>query len=188
MFPYRLHFDTSGTVWPATSSGLSHLLVAVDDVSLWIFASLLKCDSMEATATAMSVILRSASATHSVLRTRVIRCDNDTEFRNRLVDSLLAESNIEREFTCVDTSHQNGVAESEIVTIFAITRTMFVNASLPPRFWGEAVITAVHLHNLMPCKSNKNNSSPYEIRCHGLLPSLRHLRPFGIEAYAQGHA
>ena len=136
-FAYRLHFDTSGTVRPSTSSGFSRLLVAVDDASRWIFASLLRRASMEATAAAMRVILRDASATHSVLRTRIIRCDNGTEFKNRLVDALLAESNIDRELTCVGTSHQNGVAESAIGTIFAIARTMLVDASLPPRFWGE---------------------------------------------------
>ena len=114
----------------------------------------------------MRAILRVASATHSVLRTHIIRSDNGTEYKNRLVNALLAESNIEREFTCVGTSHQNGVAESAIGTIFAMARTMLVDASLPPRFWGEAVITAVHVHNRLPCSANANNASPYEVR-HG---------------------
>ena len=183
-FAYRIHFDTSGTVRPATSSGFARLLVGIDDASRWIFASLLKRATMEATAAAMRTILRAASSTHSVLRTRVVRCDNGTEYKNRLVNALLAESNIDREYTCVGTSHQNGVAESAIGILFAMARTMLVDASFPPRFWGEAVIAAVHVHNRMPCKSNPNNASPYEIR-HGHLPSLRHLRPFGIEAYVR---
>ena len=136
-FAYRLHFDTSGVVRPSTASGFTRVLLAIDDASRWIFVALLRNASMTEVSTAMRKILQTASATHSVLRTKVVRSDNGTEFRNRMVDALLAESNIEREFTCVGTSHQNGVAESAIGTIFAMARTMLVDASLPPRFWGR---------------------------------------------------
>ena len=63
-----------------------------------------------------------------MFNTKIIRCDNGTEFRNNLVDALVAESNIQREFTCVDTSHQNGVAEVTIRNLFDIGRTMLVDA------------------------------------------------------------
>ena len=183
-FGYRIHFDTSGTVRPATSSGFARVLVAVDDASRWIFVVLMRNATMEATSRAMRHILRLASATHSVLRTKVIRCDNGTEFKNRLVDAFVVEANLQREFTCVGTSHQNGVAEVAIRKLFAVARTMLVDASLPPKFWGEAIMTAAHVHNRMPCRSNPDNASPFEIR-HGLLPDLRHLRPFGITAFVR---
>ena len=65
-----------------------------------------------------------------------------------------------------------------------MARTMLVDASLAPRFWGEAVLTACHIHNRMPCVANPNNASPFEVR-YGSPPSLRHLRPFGIDAYVR---
>lgn len=181
-FGFRLHMDTSGTVRPSTPSGFSRTLIVVDDASRWIFVSLLRHASMRPVCLAIRAVLRLVSTTHSVLRTKIIRCDNGTEFRNQLVDALLVEAGIHREFTCVGTSHQNGVAESAIGTIFAIARTMLVDAKLSPKFWGEAVLAATHVHNRMPCAANNAMASPYEIR-FGNPPDLSHLRPFGISAF-----
>ena len=65
-----------------------------------------------------------------------------------------------------------------------MARTMLVDAALPPRFWGEAVMTAVHVHNRMPSSANVGSVSPYEGR-FGRSPDLRHLRPFGVTAYVR---
>ena len=181
---YRIHLDTSGTVRPQTSSGFTRVLIAVDDASRWIFISLLRNATMGVVAAAMRAILRKVAGDHSVLRTKIIRTDNGKEFCNRLVDALLAESDIQRELTCVGTSHQNGVAERAIGIVFAIARTLIVDASLPAEFWGEAVITAVYLRNRLPCSANPGNISPFEAR-YGRRPDLRHLRPFGVSAFVR---
>ena len=181
---YCIHLDTSGTVRPHTSSGFTRVLIAVDDASRWIFISLLRNASMGVIAAAMRAILRKVAGDHSVLRTKIIRTDNGKEFCNRLVDALLAESDIQRELTCVGTSHQNGVAERAIGIVFAIARTLIVDASLPAEFWGEAVITAVYLRNRLPCSANPGNISPFEAR-YGRRPDLRHLRPFGVSAFVR---
>ena len=89
-----------------------------------------------------------------------------------------------RELTCVGTSHQNGVAERSIGIIFAIARTIMIDAALPPTFWGEAVITAAYVRNRLPTSANPENRSPFEIR-FGRRPDLRHLRPFGITAFVR---
>ena len=89
---------------------------------------------MHSVASALRRILRLAAGTQSVLRTKVLRSDNGTEFKNAAVDALLAETDIQRELTCVGTSHQNAVAERAIGIVFAAARTMLVSAALPPRF------------------------------------------------------
>ena len=139
---------------------------------------------MGETASAIKGILRLVAGTHSVLPTQIFRSDNGTEFKNKLVDSLLAESNIQRELTCVDISQQNGVAEVALRKLFAVARTMLVDASLPPKFWGEAILCATHVHNRLPCSSNANNASPYEVR-FGHMPDVRHLRPFGVSTFVR---
>jgi hypothetical protein len=48
-------------------------------------------------------------------------------------------------------------------------------------FWGEAVMTAVHLLYQSPTKSLKGKT-PYEAR-HGRTPAVGHLRTFGCLAY-----
>ena len=185
-FAYRMHADTSGVVRPSTSSGFTRALVVVDDASRWIFVALLRHADMVSVAAALRSIFRRAAGDESVLRTKYLRTDNGTEFVNKIVDALLAESDIMRELTCVGTSHQNGVAERAIGVVFAVARTMLADACLPPRFWGEAIMCAVYVRNRLPCSSNPNNLSPYEVR-YGRRPDLRHLRPFGVRAFVRVH-
>ena len=183
-FGYRLHADTSGTVRPSTASGCTRLLVVCDDASRWCHLALLRHADMHSVANALRSILRRVAHGESVLRTKYLRSDNGTEFKNTEVDKLLAESDVLRELTCVGTSHQNGVAERAIGVIFATARTMLVDARLPPRFWGEAVMCAAYVRNRLPSSSNPNSLSPFEIR-YGRRPDLRHLRPFGVRAYVR---
>ena len=95
-FGYRVHFDTSGTVRPSTSSGFTRVLIGVDDASRWVFATLLRAATMDIVAAAMRSIFRKIAGDHSVLRTKYVRTDNGTEFCNRMVDALLAEADIMR--------------------------------------------------------------------------------------------
>ena len=104
----------------------------VDDASRWNFVALLRHANMHSTSQALRLILRYAANGESVLRTKILRTDNGGEFRNILVDKLLAEGDIMREFTCVGTSHQNPVAERAIGVLFSMARTMLVDSSLPP--------------------------------------------------------
>lgn len=177
---YRLHADTSGIIRPSTSSGYRRVLVVVDDASRWVFVALLRRADMLSTSTALRRILRDASQGESVLRTKLLRTDNGTEFKNELVDRLLAEADITRELTCVGTSRQNPIAERTIGVLFGMARVMLVDASLPATFWGEAIIlTAAHVRNRMPCVSNTDQLSPYEVR-FGRRPDLSYFRPFGV--------
>ena len=135
---------------------------------------------------ALRAIFRRVASGESVLRTKYLRSDNDTEFKDVEVNKLLSESDIMRELTCVGTSHQNGVAERVIGVVFATARTMLVDARLPPRFWDEAVMCAgcLCVSNRLPSSANPNSLSPFEVR-YGLRPDLRHLRPSGVCAYVR---
>ena len=151
---YRMHADTSGTVRPSTASGYQRVLVVVDGASRWNFVALLRHANMLAVSQALRAILRDAANGESVLHTKILRTDNGREFKNALVDKLLAEGDIGREFTCVGMSHENPVAERAIGVLFSMARTMLIDSSLPPEFWGEAIMTAAHIRNRMPCSSN----------------------------------
>ena len=161
---YRLHMDTTGVIRPSTSSGFRRALVAVDDASRYWFVSIIRNVTMEIMAPAIRSILHSASNGESVLRTKIVRSDNGKEFKNTLVNAFLAEADITREFTCTDTSHQNGVAERAIGAAFAGLRTLLVDSALPPSFWGEALMHYVHTRNRMPCSVNPSSISPFQAR------------------------
>jgi histone deacetylase 1/2 len=75
-----------------------------------------------------------------------IQCDNGREFDNSLIDSFAHRHGIALRFSCPYTSQQNGKPEHIIRTLNDITRTLLIQASMPPRFWVEALHTAVMLH------------------------------------------
>lgn len=112
----------------------------------------------------LQVALRRIAGDEHVLRTRVVRTDNGTEFVNSEVSELFAQAGIIHERTCPHTSHQNGVAERSIGKIMPIVRTMIADASMDPDFWGEAMMSAAHVLNRIPTSSNNDNASPFHVR------------------------
>ena len=83
--------------------------------------------------------------------------------------------------TTVYTPEQNGVSERLNRSLITIARSMLLQAKLPPRFWGEAVIAACYLRNRIVIRLG--GKSPEEAFT-GRKPSLRYLRTFGYITYA----
>ncbi|GJR69983.1 putative ribonuclease H-like domain-containing protein [Tanacetum coccineum] len=76
------------------------------------------------------------------LRVKVIRCDNGTEFKNRVMNQFCEIKGIKREFSVARTPQQNEVAERKNKTLIEAARTMLADSKLPTTFWAEAVNTA----------------------------------------------
>jgi len=64
-----------------------------------------------------------------------------------------------------------------------MARALLKQRGLLARFWGEAVVTAVHLLNRAPTKALQG-MTPYEA-WHGKAPQVKHLRTFGCIAYTK---
>ncbi|GJV81599.1 putative ribonuclease H-like domain-containing protein [Tanacetum coccineum] len=58
------------------------------------------------------------------LRVKVIRCDNRTEFKNRVMNQFCEMKGIKREFSVARTPQQNGVAERKNRTLIEAARTI----------------------------------------------------------------
>ncbi|GJU38823.1 putative ribonuclease H-like domain-containing protein [Tanacetum coccineum] len=69
------------------------------------------------------------------------RCDNGTEFKNRVMNQFCEMKGIKREFSVARTPHQNGVAEKKNMTLIEVARTMLADSKLLTTFWAEAVNT-----------------------------------------------
>ncbi|GJT57463.1 putative ribonuclease H-like domain-containing protein [Tanacetum coccineum] len=89
------------------------------------------------------------------LKVKVIRCDNGTEFKNRVMNQFCEMKGIKREFSVARTPQQNRVAKRKNRTLIEAARTMLADSKLPTTFWAEAVNTA--------CRK----------------PALSFMRPFG---------
>ncbi|GJX35327.1 putative ribonuclease H-like domain-containing protein [Tanacetum coccineum] len=87
------------------------------------------------------------------LKVKVIRCDNRTEFKNRVMNQFCEMKGIKREFSVARTPQQNGVAKKKNRTLIEAARTM---------------VLVIKPHN----------KTPYELFL-GRKPALGFMRPFG---------
>ncbi|GKG10264.1 putative ribonuclease H-like domain-containing protein, partial [Tanacetum coccineum] len=75
-------------------------------------------------------------------KVKIIRSDNGTEFKNKVMDDFCREKGIRREYSVARTPQQNGIAERKNRTL---ARTMLADSKLPTTFWAEAVSTACYV-------------------------------------------
>ncbi|GJW99816.1 putative ribonuclease H-like domain-containing protein [Tanacetum coccineum] len=114
----------------------SHCLVVTDDFSRfsWVFFLATKNETPEILKNFITAIENQTA--HKV---KTIRCDNGTEFKNRIINEFCEMKGIRREFSIARTPQQNGVAERKNRTLIKAARTMLADSKLPTTFWVEVV-------------------------------------------------
>nr|GEU73897.1 hypothetical protein [Tanacetum cinerariifolium] len=90
-------------------------------------------------------------------KVKVIRCENETEFKNKEMNQYCDIIGIMRQFSIARTPQENGVAERRNMTLIEATRTMLVDSKLPITFWAEAVNTSIQSNNYADLKSSHND-------------------------------
>ncbi|GJW35288.1 putative ribonuclease H-like domain-containing protein [Tanacetum coccineum] len=110
-------------------------------------------------------------------KVKIIKCDNKTEFKNRLMNEFCEKKGIKREFSVARTPQQNSVTERRNRTLIEASRTMLANSNLPTTFWAEAVNTACYVQNRLIIVK-PHNKTPYEL-FRGRTTTLSFMRPFG---------
>jgi transposase InsO family protein len=165
-----------------SKAGAKYFLTIQDDCSRKCWVALLKTKD-EALPKYRSWVA-AAEATHSASDHKVLalRSDNGGEFISGAFDALLAERGTARQRTVPYTPQQNGVAERVNRTLLNTVRALLHDAQLDGSFWGEALLTAVYLHNRSPTRA-LGGKTPYEV-WHGRKPRVGHMRAFGSLAYA----
>ncbi|GJR81898.1 putative ribonuclease H-like domain-containing protein [Tanacetum coccineum] len=110
-------------------------------------------------------------------KVKIMRSDNGTEFKNKVMDDFCREKCIKRKYSIARTPQQNGVAERRNRTLIEAARTMLADSKLPTIFWAEAVSTACYVQNRV-LVVKPHNKTPYEL-FRGLKLALSFTRPFG---------
>ncbi|GKB26078.1 putative ribonuclease H-like domain-containing protein [Tanacetum coccineum] len=151
-----------------------YCLVVTDDFSRfsWVFFLATKDETSEILKTFITCIENLID-----LRVKVIRCDNRTEFKNRVMNQFCEMKGIKREFSVVRNPQQNRVAKRKNRTLIEADRTMLADLKLPTTFWAEAVNTACYVQNRV-LVIKPHNKTPYELFL-GRKPALSFMRPFG---------
>ncbi|GJV93461.1 putative ribonuclease H-like domain-containing protein, partial [Tanacetum coccineum] len=80
-------------------------------------------------------------------KVKIIRYDNGTEFKNKVMSEFYEKKGIKREFSVARTPQQNGIAERRNKTLIEAARTMLADSKLPTTFWAEAVNIACYVQN-----------------------------------------
>ncbi|GJU09361.1 ribonuclease H-like domain-containing protein [Tanacetum coccineum] len=110
-------------------------------------------------------------------KVKIIRSDNGTEFKNKVMDDFCREKGIKREYSVARTPQQNGIAERRNRTLIEAARTMLADSKLPTTFWAKAVSTACYVQNRV-LVVKPHNKTPYEL-FRGFKPALSFMKPFG---------
>ncbi|GJW75323.1 putative ribonuclease H-like domain-containing protein, partial [Tanacetum coccineum] len=169
-----LHMDLFGPTFVKSLMKKMYCLVVTDDYSRfsWVFFLATKDETSEILKTFITGIENLID-----LKVKVIRCDNGTEFKNKVMNQFCEMKGIKREFSVARTPQQNGVAKRKNRTLIEAARTMLADSKLPTTFWAEAVNTACYVQNRV-LVIKPHNKTPYELFL-GRKPALSFMRPFG---------
>nr|GEU57087.1 ribonuclease H-like domain-containing protein [Tanacetum cinerariifolium] len=110
-------------------------------------------------------------------KVKIIRCDNGTNIKNRVMNEFCEEKGIKREYIVARTPRKNKVAERRNRTLIEAARTMLADSKLPTTFWAEAINTACYVQNRV-LVVKPHFKTPYEL-FKGRSPALSFMRPFG---------
>uniref|UniRef100_A0A2N9G9D7 Integrase catalytic domain-containing protein n=1 Tax=Fagus sylvatica TaxID=28930 RepID=A0A2N9G9D7_FAGSY len=107
--------------------------------------------------------------------------DNAQEYHDKSFLSILDSNGTLPYYSCPYNSQQNGRAECKLRHILNVVRTLFISASVPERFWGEAALIAVYTINRIPLPTTYKKS-PFEL-LYDKLPNYSSLRVFGCVCF-----
>ena len=174
-----IHIDIWGPYRVSTRHNHRFFLTMVDDHSRVSWVHLLKYKS-----DAYSAIERFVNMARNQFQkeVKIIRSDNALEFEDKHCRSFFDKLGIIHQTSCVDRPQQNGRAERKHRNILEMARALRFQSGLPLQYWGESVLTAVHIINRIPIPLLQHKS-PYEVMFQ-TKPKYHYLRTFGCLAMA----
>jgi transposase InsO family protein len=173
-----LHMDIVGPSRVRSMGGKWYILVIVDEYSRysWVFYLESKDQVFEHF---QLLALRLNNEHPNYLK--LIRSDNETEFRNASFDEFCLEHGIDQQFSTPRVPQQNGVVERKNHTLVEMARTMLNEHRTPRRFWTDAINTACYISNWIFLHSILH-LTPFELR-FGRKSFVSHFRPFGCKCF-----
>ncbi|GKA13381.1 putative ribonuclease H-like domain-containing protein [Tanacetum coccineum] len=170
---FMLHMDLFSKTFVSSLMNKKYCLVITDDYSkfTWVFF----LASKDETSGIIKIFIIEIENLVDK-KVKIIRCDNGTEFKNRVMSDFCEKKGIKREFSVARTPQQNGVDEKRNITLIEDARTMLAYSKLPTTFWTKAVNTACYVQNRV-LVVKPHNKTPYEL-FKGRTPALSFMRPF----------
>lgn len=172
-----IHTDLWGPYKVKSYSGAHYFLTIVDDFTRCKWTYLLH-DKTQVYKTLKKFF--ALINTQFNRKVKVLRSDNGTEFMNHKMDSFLRNNGIIHQRSNPHTPQQNGIAE--IKHRHVLDLALRTHTSLPIHCWGECILTATYLINLIPSRV-LNWEVPYT-KLFNKRPPYSFLKVFGCLSYA----
>nr|GEV10499.1 hypothetical protein [Tanacetum cinerariifolium] len=171
---HMLHMDLFSLINVKSLMKKSYCLVVIDDFSIfsWVFFLATKGETSGILKTFIIGIENQLDC-----KVKVIKCDNETESKNSVMNQFCKDKGINREYSIARTSQQNRVAERKNKTLIEAAGTMIVDLKLPTIFWAEAFNTTCYVLN-RALVTKPHNKTPYEL-IRGRPPLIDFMKPFG---------
>ena len=144
-----IHTDIWGPAPVHSTSGARWLDIFVDDMTRFTWAYLLKHKSDLSTIIPQFYTLIKTQFSASICR---FRSDNPRDYVNSTLTTFFQTHGIVHKTTCPYAPQQNGVAERKFRHVLETSRSILFHMHVPKFFWGEAVLTAIHLINRLPSR------------------------------------
>ncbi|GJZ10997.1 putative ribonuclease H-like domain-containing protein [Tanacetum coccineum] len=156
-----LHMDLFGPTFIKSLMKKMYCLVVTNDFSRfsWVFFLATKDKTSKILKTFIIGIENLID-----LKVKVIRCDNGTEFKNRVMNQLCEIKVLRGNLVLLGLHKQNGVTERKNRTLIEAVRTMLVDSKLLTTFWGETVNTACYVQNKDTLPIAKHSGNGYSKR------------------------
>jgi transposase InsO family protein len=139
-----VHVDICGPITPPTPAGKRYFLLVVDDSNRYMWLVLLAAKDEAAEALRRFTAATEMESGHHL---RTLRTDRGGEFTSKDFTAFCLDRGTARHLTAPYSPQQNGVVERRNQTIVGMARSMLKAMSVPAKFWGEAVTTAVFILN-----------------------------------------
>ena len=177
--PFQLCYgDLMGSFTPEAYGGFKCVNKITDQFTRWTTVYLLENKSFAFDSFRLFVTSAVIPCGSRVL---FWRADKGGECTSEAFKHYCLETGITQKFAATNTPQQNGVFESVGRTLCSMVRCLFVDSGLPPKLWGELILTTVYLCNRMP-HSGIDMETPFK-RLYGKEANLSHLKNIGARAF-----
>ncbi|KAI3714916.1 hypothetical protein L6452_21878 [Arctium lappa] len=173
-----LHMDLCGPMRTQSLGGKKYILVIVDDYSRYTWVKFLR--SKDETPEVLITFLKTAQVNLQKL-VKLLRTDNDTEFKNKKVEEYLESVGISHQYSVARTPQQNGVVERRNRTLVEAARTMLSKSDLPLFLWVDDVSIACYTQNRSMIH-RKFKKTPYAL-INNRTPTIKYFHIFGCKCF-----
>ncbi|KAI3667038.1 hypothetical protein L6452_42080 [Arctium lappa] len=173
-----LHMDLWDPMRTQSLGGKKYVLVIVDDYSRYTWVKFLR--SKDETPEVLITFLKTTQV-NMQRQVKFLRTDNDTEFKNKIVEEYLESVGISHQYSAARTPEQNGVVERQNRTLVEAARTMLSQSDLPLFLWAEVVLTACHTQNRSMIH-RRFQKTPYEL-INNRTPIIKYFHVFRCKCF-----